>query len=119
MQREAGEPGSEMPASGPAAPGRDLRPEADEAFAEALLRALFDMAARSTRRQADVAAAVRGAGLPAEPAQVRAALRALRDQGCVENLVPLSDGGLLLSVTPAAIDRLGKRPQLLPLTDDA
>lgn len=83
-----------------------------------LLRALVDMAARSQRRQADLMAALRGAGLPADAARVRAALATLRAQGCIEKFVPLSDGGLLLSVTPAALDRLGPVPQWLPLAEE-
>ncbi len=65
-------------------------------FATVMLRALIDMAARSQRRQADLLAALRGADLPADPQQVRAALRLLQNQGCVSDLVPLSDGGLLV-----------------------
>jgi hypothetical protein len=87
----------------------------DEDFAALLLQALTSMALRSKRRQADVMAALRGAGLRAEPARLRAALRLLHTQGCIENLVPLSDGGLLLSVRQAALARLAPAPQWLPL----
>jgi hypothetical protein len=97
---------------------RDSGALADEAFAALLLRALVAMAARSKRQQADMTAALRGAGLMATPVRVRAALRLLRQQGCIANLVPLSDGGLLLSVTPSAIDQLGGRPQWLPLDEE-
>lgn len=69
-------------------------------FAGQLLDALRAMADRSKRRQADVLAALRGAGITAESRQVRAALRVLQAQGDIENLVPLSDGGLLLTVRP-------------------
>jgi hypothetical protein len=74
-------------------------------LATLLLRALTDMAVRSKRRQADLNAVLHSAGLNAEPAQVRAALRTLTARGMIENLVPLSDGGLILSVTNAALDR--------------
>jgi hypothetical protein len=57
------------------------------------------MAQRSPRRQADVAAVLHSAGLVAEPQLVTAALCLLRREGCVTNLVPLADGGLLLTVT--------------------
>jgi hypothetical protein len=99
----------------------DPPPVSDEDFATLLLRALTVMAARSKRRQADLTAALRGAGLPADPARVRAALRVLLAQGCIENLVPLSDGGLLLSVTQSALDHAGPAPRWLPLSelDDA
>ena len=73
------------------------------------------MASRSKRRQADLVAALRGAKLPAEPRRVRAALRMLQAQGAIENLVPLSDGGLLLSVTQAVSAQFGGISQwLLP-----
>jgi hypothetical protein len=87
----------------------------DEAFADRLLQALVAMALRSTRRQADLSAAMHGAGLPPDPARVRAALRLLQADGCIENLVPLSDGGLLLSVTRTALDRAHPRAPWLPL----
>ncbi len=90
----------------------------EAAFAAELLRALSDMAARSKRRQADVIAALRGAGLAAEPARVRSALRLLQRFGCIENLVPLADGGVLLSVLPAALEKLAPVPQLLSLVEE-
>ncbi len=86
-----------------------------EEFTALLLRALVDLAVRSKRRQADLSAALHAAGLPSEVMRVRAALRALRAQGCIENLVPLSDGGLILSVTRLALDRLGPGPRLVPI----
>jgi hypothetical protein len=86
-------------------------------FATVMLRALIDMAARSQRRQADLLAALRGADLPADPQQVRAALRLLQNQGCVSDLVPLSDGGLLLTVTRQAVQQGDALPQWLPLDD--
>ena len=86
-------------------------------FAAILLRALIDMAARSQRRQADLTAALRRADLTADPTRVRPALRLLQMQGCVSNLVPLSDGGLLLTVTRQAIDQSGPVPQWLPLDE--
>ena len=89
----------------------------DDGFADRLLRALVTMALRSTRRQADVAAAMHGAGLSPEPARVRAALRLLQAQGCIENLVPLSDGGLLLSITRTALERGAPPSPWLPLDD--
>ena len=88
------------------------------AFATELLRALSDMAARSKRRQADVIAAMRGAGLSMDPPRVRGALRLLQRFGCIENLVPLADGGLLLSVLPAALDKLAPAPDRLSLAEE-
>lgn len=117
MQKDTGAGVAEM-AGQPAAKLHDAGALADEAFAAVLLRALVAMAVRSQRRQADLIAALRGAGLEAEPVRVRTALGLLRKQGCIENLVPLSDGGVLLSVTAAAIDRLGVRPRWLPLAEE-
>ena len=84
-------------------------------FAVVLLRALTIMAARSKRRQADLTAALRGADIAVEPGRVRSALKLLQAQGAIENLVPLSDGGLLLSVTQQAVQRPVPAPQWLPL----
>ncbi len=89
----------------------------DGDFAVVLLQALTRMAARSKRRQADLTAALRGADILAEPARVRSALRILRMQGAIENLVPLSDGGLLLSVTQKGSNRAAPAPEWLPLED--
>jgi hypothetical protein len=89
----------------------------DADFAVILLQALTRMAARSKRRQADLTAALRGAGLVADTAKVRSALKILRAQGAIENLVPLSDGGLLLSVTQSGSERASPAPQWLPLED--
>ena len=93
----------------------------DADFAVLLLMALTSMAARSKRRQADLLAALRGAGLVAEPRRVRAALRILQAQGAIENLVPLSDGGLLLTVPQNSGDGFDGISQWLPRdgSDDA
>ncbi len=89
----------------------------DGDFAVVLLQALTRMAVRSKRRQADLTAALRGADIVADPARVRSALKILRAQGAIENLVPLSDGGLLLSVTQNGSNRAAPAPQWLPLDD--
>lgn len=88
-------------------------PADDADFCRLLLAALTNMAVRSKRRQADLVAALRGAGLTAEPRRVRAALRLLQAQGAIDNLVPLSDGGLLLSVVNLANDQFGGLSQWL------
>ncbi len=89
----------------------------DADFAVVLLQALTRMAARSKRRQADLVAALRGADIAVDPGQIRSALKILRANGAIENLVPLSDGGLLLSVTNKGSERAGPPPQWLPLED--
>lgn len=110
-------------ASVPAATIAEPAPAAtmnDQEFADHLLHALQAMAERSKRRQADVLAALRGAKLVAELRQVRAALRLLQAQGDIENLVPLSDGGLLLTVRAPRSHLYGGMSPLMPgePTDD-
>jgi len=78
----------------------------DFEYAEALLAALAGMAVRSPRRQADLGVALRRAGLASEPMRLRVALQSLQRDGCVNGLVPLEDGGLLLQVTAHGIERL-------------
>jgi hypothetical protein len=88
-----------------ARPEQTAEPDADSLqFAARLLQALADMASRSRRREADLTAAMHKAGLAAELAQVNAALLLLQRQDCIKNLLPLSDGGLLLTVTGNAMD---------------
>lgn len=67
----------------------------------ALLTALADMADRSTRVQADLAAAMRHAKLILPVDLVAATLVELERNGYLERIVPLGDGGTLVSVTPA------------------
>lgn len=92
---------------------RDPQPGMDQApavptpdFMNALLAALTQMAALSPRRQADVAVAMRRAGLGCAVSEVMAALDHLRREGCIENPLQLSDGGILVSVTARGIERL-------------
>jgi len=75
-------------------------------FLDALLAALTQMAGLSPRRQADVAVAMRRAGLAASPEAVQEALGRLCREGCIESPLPLMDGGILVSVTARGIERL-------------
>ncbi len=84
----------EDPATGAGEP----RVESPMDFDTALFRALHAMAAKSPRSQADVQAAMRHARLTAHPARLAAALQRLEHAGQVSNLIPLSDGGLLITV---------------------
>jgi hypothetical protein len=68
-------------------------------LAAALLRGLVTMALISKRRQADLAAAMLRTGIKARPEQVEAAIAHLRNEGLIDTLVPMYDGGLLVSVT--------------------
>jgi hypothetical protein len=85
--------------------------ETDASFADRLLAALATMAVRSKRRQADLSAALRRAGLDGEAGLVSNALRYLEDVGCIEHLVPLYDGGVLMSVTSRGIEQLSSAPR--------
>lgn len=76
------------------------------AFEDALLAALATMAVRSHRRQADLGIAVRRAALMAGPERIHRALLNLEHDGCVDQVVPLTDGGVLVSVTGRGIERL-------------
>ena len=73
-----------------------------------LLAALVEMAMRSKRRQADVGVAVLRAGLDVSADRIETAIRVLTRDGCLENVVPLSDGGLLASVTTPGMERVGR-----------
>lgn len=75
-------------------------------FHDALLAALTQMAALSPRRQADVAVAMRRAALATPADGVAPALDRLRADGCIEQPLHLSDGGILVSVTMRGIERL-------------
>lgn len=88
------------------APPAAERPTAD--LVEALLAALTAMAVRSPRRQADLAVALRRSGIEAAASSIRQALESLEADGCIEQLVPLTDGGLLMQVTAHGIDRLSQ-----------
>ncbi len=80
-------------------------------FADALLQALAAMAMRSKRRQADLCAALCRANLDTDPRRVTDALRQLERSGCIEHLVPLYDGGVLMSVTSRGIEKLNSGPR--------
>lgn len=73
-------------------------PNPEREFDEALFRALLAMAMKSPGFQADVHAAMRHEKLWARPASLAAALQRLEDAGKVSQLIPLSDGGLLITV---------------------
>ena len=75
-------------------------------FVDALLAALTGMAVLSPRRQADVAVAVRRAGLAANPKTIASAIAQLIEEGCISHPLYLSDGGILVSVTMRGIEFL-------------
>jgi hypothetical protein len=77
-------------------------------FVDALLGALTEMAVLSPRRQADLAIAMRRAGMEGDEALLDVALEALEEDGCIEHVVRLGDGGVLVSVTAHGIERLSQ-----------
>lgn len=97
MEQDPSGPSADLRASGPY-PGRD--------FDDALLAALAGMAVKSPRRQADLFVAARRFGLTAAQDHLRVALTHLQADGCVDRVVPLEDGGVLVSITNRGIERL-------------
>jgi hypothetical protein len=89
----------------------DALDDEPESFDSRLLRALATMAARSKRRQADLSAALCRSGLAPERDALAPALRALELAGFIEHLVPLYDGGMLMSVTSRGIEQLTAIPR--------
>jgi hypothetical protein len=88
----------------------DGMPALTEAFVSDVLAAIGEMAFRSKRRQADLDAAILRAGLAASRPLRLAAVERLYRQDCIDKVVELSDGGILLSVTALGIDRIGSSP---------
>lgn len=84
----------------------DERDASPEGIRDDLLVALTSMAERSKRSQADVGAAMNGACLShLQPGRVARALEELERSGFVEDVLLLSDGGILIRVTPAGKTR--------------
>ncbi len=77
---------------------------------DSLLESFVIMASKSKRRQADLSAALRRSGLKATAEEVRDALRQLEAAGCIREIVPLYDGGMLMTVTNMGMDRTGRNP---------
>ena len=80
-------------------------------FTQRLLRALATMAVRSKRRQADLTAAICRGGLQAELAELGPTLKSPEQAGFIEQIVPLYDGGVLISVTSRGIEQLNTLPR--------
>ncbi len=73
-------------------------------FARALLRALTSTTTTNGHRLADLAEGLAAAGLPARDPLIQPALRLLMDKGCIANLSPLADGGVVMTVTGLGFD---------------
>lgn len=80
-------------------------------LSDALLDSFVTMASKSKRRQADLTAALRRSGIKASPEQVRDAVAHLQRGGFVREIVPLYDGGTLVTVTNMGMDRTGRNPR--------
>ncbi len=79
----------------------------DDELPYALLAALVAMARKNARFQADVDAAVKRRGILASPGRLKQALTCLKDAKLLERLIPLYDGGMLVTPTNAAMDTIG------------
>lgn len=86
-------------------PGTSSNEPVGPATVSAVLRALAAMARVSRRHEADVSSALRGAGLILEAPERDAALSQLLEAECIERIIPLTDGGILLAVTAAGMSR--------------
>jgi hypothetical protein len=73
-----------------------------------LLHALAGVSALSLRKEARLIPAINALGLQIDHSGIRAALLLLRDNGCIKNLIPLSDGDLLLTVTGTDLPQLNQ-----------
>lgn len=111
MLSEALAHGAPFPFVGPAGGPAASRIEAEEGVTEtdiagAVLRALATMARASKRQQAELQAALERAGLASlSDHEKQAALRRLYDTASIEHIIPLDDGGVLISVTSAGMER--------------
>lgn len=99
------------PASADIAAHEAVIVDESKSFSDQLLRALATMAVRSKRRQADLSAALARSGLDTDPGRITEALRHLETIGCIEQLVPLYDGGVLMSVTSRGVETLNAGPR--------
>jgi hypothetical protein len=88
-----------------AAPARVT--EIDSKLVDGVLHALATMARTSQRRQSDVHFALRRAGVAVSGAMQTAILRELQRAGMVSQMIPLGDGGLLLTVTQTGMMKAG------------
>jgi hypothetical protein len=92
-----------IPSAPARAPGEEDSPVISVPVA--VLRAVAAMARNSKRQQAELGVALQRAGLTLDTGHQEAVLRHLCDTADVEAVIPLSDGGILLSVTAAGMER--------------
>ncbi len=82
-------------------------PVVDAELVTTTLVALATMARSSQRRQSDVHAAMRRGGISLSAERQKAVLKELQVTGMISQLIPLGDGGLLLTVTHVGMMRAG------------
>ena len=70
-----------------------------------VVESLAAMARQSSRAQADLDAALRRSKITLTSEQQEAILEMLLDSGDIERLIPLRDGGILLTVTDKGLHR--------------
>ena len=79
--------------------------QTDPGVVGSVLRALVAMARVSKRHQAEVGVALQRAGLTLTVGTQAAALRRLSEDAAIDQVITLDDGGVLLSVTSAGMQR--------------
>jgi hypothetical protein len=89
----------------------------DEDLRDVLLAGLVKMAEKSKRRQADLNAVLQRGRFNAPATRVLHALGELETIGCIRDMVPLYDGGMLVTVTNIGMDLLGRSAQWRFLQD--
>ncbi len=75
----------------------------EERLGRAVLHAIADIARHSSRRQAEVGAALYRGGILLNRQQRAKVLDRLSDAGLIEQIIQLSDGGVFVTVTPAGL----------------
>ncbi len=82
-------------------------PAVDTELVANALMALATMACSSQRRQSDVHAAMRRGGINISAERQKMVLKELQATGMISHLIPLGDGGLLLTVTHVGMMKAG------------
>ncbi len=86
----------------------DAEERMDPSVVGLVLSALAAMARASKRHQAELGVALHRAGLSLPAGTQTAALRTLTEDAAIDHVIPLDDGGVLLSVTSAGMQRASR-----------
>ncbi len=87
------------------APSVGAEPAMSLEMTMAVLRAVAAMARASKRHQAELGVALQRAGLALSISQQEVVVARLRDAELIETVIPLDDGGILVSVTSGGMQR--------------